>query len=175
MSARLDPVIERFRFSHHNVAIMFAMGLTVNEIAKRTGFTRRRLVILLDDPTFGELIEHYRTEYRGKQHEALPTMINNVESMFAGAVRKLLDWIEDSDETGEPISIPNLIRILEAAGDRTGYSKHTSKTINMSVSYAAELDRAIERSGKSEQLKLIEGKVIPLAFESQRPRVFRRA
>jgi hypothetical protein len=48
------------RFAHHNVAMMFAAGMTIQQIEQRTGFTSRRLAKLLSDQTFCELIEHYR-------------------------------------------------------------------------------------------------------------------
>jgi len=40
--------------------MMFAAGMTIQQIEQRTGFTSRRLNILLSDPTFCGLIEHYR-------------------------------------------------------------------------------------------------------------------
>src|SRR5215472_12130943 len=127
MSAKLDPIIERFRFSHHNVAMMFAMGMTIQEISRKTGFTQRRLLILLDDPTFNELIDHYRNQHLDHMHQALPDAIQMMDFVRVGVVRKMCEAIEESDETGEAISIPNLVRMHGEMADRTGYSKHTLK------------------------------------------------
>jgi hypothetical protein len=159
MSPKLDPIIERFRFSHHNVAMMFAMGMTVQEISRKTGFTQRRLIILLDDPTFNELIDHYRNQHRNRMLQALPNAIEDMDFVRVATVRKMREAIEESDETGEPISVPNLVRMHGEMADRTGYSKHTLKTV-VNVSFAESLDRAIERSGKGPELKLIEGGVL---------------
>ena len=182
MNARLDPIIERFRFSHHTLAIMFAMGMTVNEIAKRTGFTQRRLVILLDDPTFQELIEHYRTEARERMTQSLPDIMDYMAFNHTAALRQISEALEAADEEGaEPIPLPTLLKISGDMGDRTGYSKHTIKTV-LSVDFATALDRAIERSGKGDQVKLIEGAVLPLQPKTvlphkteTRPRAYRRA
>ena len=162
MAAKLDPIIERFRFSHHNVAMMFAMGMTVQEISRKTGFTQRRLLILLDDPTFNELIDHYRNQHIENMHKALPTAIEDMEFVRVAMVRKMKEAIEESDEGGEPISLANIVRMHGEMADRVGYSKHTLKTV-VNVSFAESLDRAIERSGKGPELKLIEGGVMPVA------------
>lgn len=182
MNARLDPIIERFRFSHHNVAMMFAMGMTVQEIASRTGFTKRRLIILLDDPTFNELIEHYRAGHLEHMKSALPDAMMYMASAHLTSLRQITERLEDADEEGaEPIPLPVLLKISADMGDRTGYSKHTVKTV-FSVDFATALDRAIERSGKGPELKLIEGGVrsteapSPKSVEPILPsRAFRRA
>jgi|SRR5215831_2176218 len=169
MTAKLDPIIERFRFSHHNVAMMFAMGMTVQEISRKTGFTQRRLLILLDDPTFNELIDHYRNQHLDRMLTALPNAIEDMDFVRVATVRKMREAIEESDETGEPIGIPNLVRMHGEMADRTGYSKHTLKTV-VNVSFAESLDRAIERSGKGPELKLIEGEVQPMPLSPPIPR-----
>jgi hypothetical protein len=183
MAAKLDPIIERFRFSHHNVAMMFAMGMTAQEIARKTGFTQRRLLILLNDPTFKELIDHYQNRHFERMEQALPNAIEDMEFVRVAAVRKMKEAIEESDDGGEPITLQNLIRMHAEMADRTGYSKHTLKTV-VNVSFAESLDRAIERSGKRPELMVIEGEALPTSLPkptlmsvkpSLPPRAFRRA
>ena len=175
----LNPIIERFRFAHHNVAMLFAAGLTIQEIAKRTGFTPRRLVILLDDPTFGQLIEHYRKPYVEKLKEEIPNALEDMDFVRAGAVRQMREHIERADDEGELLPIPHLVKMHGEMADRTGYSKHTLKTV-VNVDFATALDRAIERSGKGE---LIEGRAKPLGITGNitlmptpapRPKEYRR-
>jgi hypothetical protein len=176
--SRLDPIIERFRFSHHSVAMMFAAGLTIQEIVKRTGFTQRRLVLLLDDPTFCELIEHYRKPYQEKLREAIPSAMEDMDFVRAGTVRQMRDHIERADDEGELLPIPLLVKMHSEMADRTGYSKHTLKTV-VSIDFATALERAIERSGKGE---VIEGRAMPpglpsaasLPAPASRPREYRR-
>lgn len=169
MSARLDPVIERYRFAHHNVAMMFAAGMTIELIAKRTGFTRRRLVILLDDPTFNELIEHYRLGHLEHLKGAIPDAMEHMATAHLMSLRQIVERLEEADEEGaEPIPLPSLIKIHGEMADRTGYSKHTVKTV-FNVSFAEQLDRAIERSGKGPELKLIEGGVLSTVVETVKP------
>jgi len=56
--------------------------------------------------------------------------------------------------------------------DRVGFSKHTIKTV-LNVDFATALDRCIERSGKAQELKLIEAKVDPIGLPPA-PRQYRR-
>src|SRR5215469_4234152 len=171
MSA-LDPIIERFRFAHHNIAMLFAAGMTIAEIARRTGFTQRRLVLLLDDPTFNELIEHYRKPYIEKAHKAIADAHEMMGTIHSGALRQIYDYIEEADETGDPIPLPHLIKIHGEMADRIGLSKHTAKTV-VHVDFATALDRAIERSGKAPELKLVEERAAPIGLPSTGERVER--
>ena len=156
--SRLDPVIESFRFAHHNIAMMFAVGMTVQEIVRRTGFTPRRLNILLNDPTFMELIEHYRRPHVEKLKEEIADAYTNMGTAFNGYLRHVIQYLEDHDEADETVPLVHAMKVVSDLGDRIGFSKHTIKT-NLNVDFATALDRAIERSGKRPELKVIEGRV----------------
>jgi hypothetical protein len=158
--SRLDPLIESFRFAHHNIAMMFAVGMTVQEVVRRTGFTPRRLSILLNDPTFLELIEHYRKPHADKLKEDLANSYADMGTAFNGYLRHVIQNLENHDEEDETVPLAHAMKVVSDLGDRIGYSKHTIKT-NLNVSFAAALDRAIERSGKRPELKVIEQTPIP--------------
>jgi len=177
-------IIERFRHSHHNIAMLFAAGLTIQEVSRRTGFTPRRLSMLIDDPTFIELIEHYRKPYVENLHNAIGDAIVDMGFAQTSSLRQIIDQLEDADETGELIPLQILIKIHSEMADRIGLSKHTIKTV-LNVDFATALDRAIERSGKAHELKLVEGQVTPIGLpptgerverpNSPAPRAYRRA
>jgi hypothetical protein len=167
---KIDPIIERFRFAHHNVAMMFAAGLTIQEVQKRTGFTPRRLSLLLDDPTFCELIEHYRKPHVENLNNAIGEASEMMAFAHSASLRQICDRLEDADEEGsDPIPLPHLIKIHGEMADRTGFSKHSTKTV-LNIDFATALDRAIERSGKAQELRVIES---PL--ELPRPSIPSRA
>jgi len=158
--SQLDPIIERWRAAHHGVAELFAAGLSIQEVSKRTGFTSRRLILLLDDPTFCELIEHYRKPYIEKVQNAIGDAVEMMGNAHLSSLRQICDRLEEADEEGgEPIPLPYLIKIHSEMADRIGYSKHTIKTV-LNVDFATALDRAIQRSGKAQELGLIEGQAI---------------
>jgi len=156
--SKLDPVIESFRFAHHNIAMMFAAGMTKQEVQRRTGFTPRRLSILLNDPTFLELIEHYRKPHIDKLKEEIADAYTNMGTAFNSGLRHVLQYFENLDEEDETAPIAHSMKVVSDLGDRIGFSKHTIKT-NLNVDFATALDRAIERSGKRPELKVIEGLV----------------
>jgi hypothetical protein len=163
-------IIERWRFAHHNVAMMFAAGLTIQEVEKRTGFTRRRLVLLLDDPTFNELIQHYREPYVRSMEKAIANAAEMMTFAHSGSLRQICDYIEDADEPGaDKLPLNMLLKIHDTMADRIGLSKHTVKT-NVNINFAAELDRCIERADK---VRLIEGEVSNRVISA--PKTFRRA
>jgi hypothetical protein len=139
---------------------MFAVGMTVQEIVRRTGFTPRRLNILLNDPTFMELIEHYRRPHVEKLKEEIADAYTNMGTAFNGYLRHVIQYLEDHDEADETVPLNHSMKVVSDLGDRIGFSKHTIKT-NLNVDFATALDRAIERSGKRPELKVIEGRVEP--------------
>jgi len=166
-------IIERFRHSHHNIAMLFAAGLTIQEVSRRTGFTPRRLSMLIDDPTFIELIEHYRKPYVENLHNAIGDAIVDMGFAQTSSLRQIIDQLEDADETGELIPLQILIKIHSEMADRIGLSKHTIKTV-LNVDFATALE-----------LKLVEGQVTPIGLpptgerverpNSPAPRAYRRA
>jgi|HubBroStandDraft_6_1064221.scaffolds.fasta_scaffold00175_42 hypothetical protein len=140
----ISPVFQRYRVSHHAVAMMLAAGLEPFEIERRTGFTRRRLTILQADPTFQELI----TYYAKREQEKFVPLIEEVEHLKAHntlvANRQIRDRLEADDEAEVPrIAIRELIAI--GGSTKTVDHKHSG---SVDLNIAARLDRAIERSGK---------------------------
>jgi len=67
---------------------------------------------------------------------------------------RLADQEEDPD--AKPIPLRDLMAISRDAADRFGYGKHTTQT-NVNVDFAAQLERAIRRSGKLADPRVIDG------------------
>ena len=165
----ISPVFQRYRVSHHAVAMMFAAGLEPMEIERRTGFTRRRLTILYADPTFQELI----TYYANREKEKFVPIIDEVHTLRAhnalAAQRQLRDRLElaDEEETSR-LPVRELIAI-SADANKTINHKHSG---SVDLNIAERLDRAIERSGKTKviehkpEMKVLEAQVVPKAMQS---------
>lgn len=154
-----SPDYLRFRESHHAVARWFALGLTISEVARKTGYSRRRLHILLGDPSFQELIVSYHKDIDNNAQkdidsfDELQTQARNLaESLL---VERLLTSLEDG---ADPLPLSMLNKISQDRADRTGYSKHTRQTIE--IGFADALDRAIERSNS---VRLINVEARPVA------------
>ncbi len=149
--SQLSPRIAHFRESHITVARMFAAGMHIGEIKRRTGYSQRRLNLLWNDPAFQELIE----SFRGEVYADLDLFQEVGRSNMVRAELMLQDKIDDAELNGEPLPTREILAIVSDRADRFGYPKRSTQ-VNIDLGFSATLDRAIERSGKS---KLIEGVV----------------
>lgn len=146
--AAISYSFARFRESHHAVAREFAKGLTLSEVCRSTGYTRRRLKILLDDPTFQELITSYAVEFGNAVRQDFDAYDDLQRKNMLLAEQQITDRLDGAlDEDGDPIPLHILDRISQSRADRTGYSKHS--TVKHEHSFADALDKAIERSNKA--------------------------
>ena len=155
---KLSPQIARFKDSHHQIARMFAAGMTPTMISRHTGYSSRRLSLYWRDPTFQELIAEYakleieELQVSGDTYAALA--MNNM----IAAERQLADKIEEADELGETLPTRELLAISADRADRFGYSKRNTQ-VNINLDLASQIDRAIDRSG----IKTIEASASPTA------------
>jgi hypothetical protein len=138
---------QKLRDSHHMIARLAASGLRTYEIEERTGYSYVRIRDLLASPAMEELI----AQYRKKVDEAF---VQSQDQFFTLATRNMLaaerhiaDHIAELDETGELLPVRTALAISRDAADRFGYGKKT-QNLNINVDFAAQLERAIARSGK---------------------------
>jgi len=140
-----DPPIKRYRDSHHEMARLFAMGMRVGQVAETMGYSISRVSVHYNNPTFKELIAGYTKVKDDLTRDQITAYNALILSNGMKAERKIADKLDD-DENDE-LSIRELLSITRDAADRVGLSKRSLQT-NISVDFAAMLDKAIERSGK---------------------------
>lgn len=147
---RETNVAKRLRDPHHNLARLIAAGNRDAHIL--AGYSYGRMAQLQKDPTFLNLVEHYRgvvnetfKDNRDEYHELL--FSNQVK-----AERQIAEKLEAADEEGELLPTRDLIAIARDGADRTGYGKKQTN-LNVNVDFAAQLERAITRSGKVLELR----------------------
>ena len=144
---RAQPAAARFRDSHHMVARLFASGLKATAVAQRTGYSLTRVVQLRNDPSFEELIANYRGMVDESFKENVDDFIELATSNMLKAERQIADRLDQADSEEETLPVRELVAISRDAADRFGYGKKTTN-LNLNVDFAAQLDRAIKRSGK---------------------------
>jgi hypothetical protein len=149
-------IIDRFSLSHHSVARMFALGMTESMIRQRTGYSFKRLSLLIGSPSFRELIAHYAAHLDEKWNEAVDVYTDLGISNMIRAEAQIAEHLDKCEESGELMQPTILDKISQGRADRFGYSKHSVH--HHEHDFASALDRAIARSGKGEELKTIEGK-----------------
>jgi len=140
-----EPPIKRYRDSHHEMARLFAMGMRVGEVAETMGYSISRVSVHYNNPTFKELVAGYAQVKDDITRDQISTYNALILSNGMKAERKIADKLDD-DENDE-MSIRELLSIARDAADRVGLSKRSLQA-NISVDFAAMLDRAIERSDK---------------------------
>ena len=123
---------------------MFAAGLSISKVSNDTGYSRRRLQILLTDPTFQDLIAEMNKVVDEKLVDQHDTYAEVAVANMLRAEYAVQDRLEaEADE----MPIRDLLAISKDRADRFGYSaKHVR--VNVNLGFAEQLDRAISRSEK---------------------------
>lgn len=145
--AKSSASFVRFRESHHAIARMFASGMTISKVSHETGYTRRRLNILLSDPTFQELIAQKAETLEEKIEDGMDHFYEVHYGNMMFSARRLQERLEELEEAGEHLPVRDYLAVIKDGADRFGYSAKTVRT-NVNVDFAVALDRAIERTTK---------------------------
>lgn len=143
---KVEPV-KSFRESHHRIARLFAMGLRTGEVAEESGYSLVRISTLHASPAFQDLIQSYRKSVDQEWRKEVQGYYGAIVKTRDIAARMILDKVE-SAEDGEEIPLKTLVTLHADLADRTGYPKRTV-ALNINMDFAAQLDRAVERSRKA--------------------------
>lgn len=154
--------VAKFRDTHHRIARMFASGMRRAEIVERSGYSTQRVDTLCYDPAFQELISAYREKVTEAWVSGVEAYAEVATSNMLKAEVMLADKLELAEEAGELLPTRDLIAISRDAADRFGFGKRQTNT-NVNVDFAAMLEKAIARSGKSNVIEAV-------APHSPRPR-----
>lgn len=139
---------QKLRDSHHMVARLTAAGNRPGEVASLTGYSRERITSLLSSPAMEELVAQYRLKVDESFVENQDTFFALATQNMLAAERHIADAIAEAEDAGELIPIRTALAISRDAADRFGYPKKTHQT-NVNIDFAAQLEKAIARSGKT--------------------------
>lgn len=142
------PAVQKLRDSHHRLARLIASGLKINEAAAAAGFSAARAYVLHIDPSFQDLVATYRKEVNAAFIQGQDQYYETATSNMLKAERMLAEKLDAADAEGELLPTRDLIAISRDAADRFGYGKKQTN-LNVNVDFAAKLERAIQRSGKT--------------------------
>ena len=109
------PAIAKLRDRHHSLARCLAQGMSNTEASAVTGYDPSRVSILKADPTFRELISHYRS----KEDSALADWSQRAASLSLMAVDEMTDRLE---EAPEDFTVGQLLEVTKVLADRTGHA-----------------------------------------------------
>ena len=160
MSQKIQPSYLRFRETHHAIARMFAGGWTISKVSRETGYSRRRLNIMLSDPAFQDLIAEKAKSLEEKIEEGADLFHEDYNKLMRRALGYVAEKWDEHEDNGETPPFRELFAILKDGAARFGYSaKHVR--VNVNADFAVRLDHAIDRSAKVIEHKPLE--TLPVA------------
>lgn len=132
--------LERLRTTHHLAARELAQGKPNVEVALITGYSPQRISDLLADPTFRELVAHYKSQVEAKWL--------NVQERLAALGLALTEELQHRLETApEGFTNEDLRRWAETTLDRAGVGP--SKNLNVKhADLTASLIEKIKREAE---------------------------
>jgi len=133
------PPIKRIGERHHALARALASGMSPSEAGILTGYSGSRVSILLDDPTFQELLSFYREDVNAQYRD----LHQRLSGLALDAADELATRLEEEPEA---FSIGQIIEVTKLGADRTGHGPQSSQTnVNVNVDLAGRLAAARER------------------------------
>lgn len=144
--------LERVRTTHHLAARELALGRKVVDVAAVTGYTPQRISDLKNDPTFRDLVAHYRAQHDERR-------LNVQERLEALGIALTEEILERLEAVPESFSNEELRRWAETALDRAGHGPQATRTLNVnSRSVSLSLIEKIKAEvGDGAEVKLLEG------------------
>jgi len=133
----------RIRHQHHLAAKLMADGKKPGEVSLITGYSTARLAQLEKDPSFAELLTHYKDQSTEK-------WLNVHERLSALGVTVTEELAERLEETPEDFSNEELRKLAETLLDRGGYGPQSTKNVNVkSQTLSVSLVEQIKRESQS--------------------------
>jgi|HubBroStandDraft_3_1064219.scaffolds.fasta_scaffold00002_13 hypothetical protein len=160
--------LDQYRERHHAVARLVAIGATHDHIRRQTGISFKRISILLADPSFKELVTLYRDDVEKIWNRNVDQYLDLGMANMIQTEAMIADQLEEADEAGDKLPLLTLNRLSQDRADRFGYPK--TSQVEHKHDFAALLDRAIERSGKAREVKVIESTAVEVSEGSQSSR-----
>jgi len=150
--------LKRIRSRHHALARSLARGMRPGVAASYYGYSASRISVLQADPTFQELVAHYK--------DSDDVDYSKMDERLLGISVDALDELNDRLES-KPDSIPTaqLMKLVELGADRMGYSPKTTTEVNVNVGFAERLRAARQRVTENTNVIDGEAKRLPPAAE----------
>jgi hypothetical protein len=134
-STAKPPIVKRLRDSHHALARALASGMSPLAASLATGYSASRISILLNDPSFKELMEHYRRT----NAEAILDIEGRITGLAADFLQELRERLEDNPESFDNEEVRENTKLFL---DRAGYAPISrSINVNHNTGIGSRLDR----------------------------------
>lgn len=132
------PAVKRITDRHHRLARLLADGVAPAEASIVTGYCLSRISILQADPTFQELMSHYKRI----QTDAYADLHQRLAGLSVDAADLLSDKME---EAPEELTVNQLQSIIQLGADRTGHGPQQTN-VSFTGNIADRMDAARRRA-----------------------------
>jgi len=132
--------LARIRDTHHWLARAIASGRRHCEVAAECGYSQSRISILMADPTFRELVAHYREQFGTQDMGSIMASRTMMEENFRKFLRlqaDLADDLAERYESGEAIPAGTVLDNVVSLADRLGHGKQQTN-INVDANGLAD-------------------------------------
>jgi hypothetical protein len=144
--------LQNLRDGHHRIARAIAAGLSNGEVSQTCGIGYNRVSLLRSDPSFMELVAHYRAIITAEWAAAADPVVELLASVRTKSLAMIEAKIEHAEANEEFLPSRDLATFAELGLDRTGYGK-VNKNVNVNVDFAAALEKARSRSASARQIE----------------------
>ena len=139
------PQIKEFRERHHALARLIAEGRKPGEAALLCRYSQSRMSVLLADPAFMELVQHYTVLVNG----SFVDFQQKLSELALDAAAILQSRMEDSPED---LSDALVLQIIQVGADRTGHGPSQKVEHNHKVGLADRLMSAASRAARAKDV-----------------------
>lgn len=119
------PTLKRLSERHHRLARSLAEGMAPGDAAIANGYNNARVSVLLDDPSFQELVAYYRRQVNA----AFVDFQEKLADLASLSADILQDRLEDNPDD---VDLQDIIKVLQLSADRTGHGPSSSTNVNLS-------------------------------------------
>lgn len=146
---------KRMRQSHHQLALLEAMGYATGEIAKLTGYSDTRILSLRHDPAFMMLVAEKQKVINDAALKEAGDLMAQKTRLMAAADRHILDHFDELDANGELMPLKTALAISADMADRVGYAKHSTST-SYDGDWAKKMEERIVKMGRTRAPPIID-------------------
>lgn len=116
-----QPSLTRIKHSHHQLARLIGEGRTQTETAQICGYSVSRVSILMDDPAFQELVDHYRSQTQ----EVYINVHERLANLGLDAVMELHERLNDPEAA--EFSNKELMDVIEKIMPLAGFGPKSTQ------------------------------------------------
>lgn len=145
------PALQRITERHHALARLIAVGTPQRTAGIIVGYSDSRISILMDDPSFQELVAFYS----GEVDDEYRLMHAQMAGLGSDAIQELRRRMEDEPEK---LGANFLLDVVKTTADRTGNGPTTTtkSEVNVTIDLASRMKAARESAMRAIQPKTID-------------------